>query len=583
MPFPEASIEVPVLVVGAGPAGLTAALALRQYGVDAVVVNRHGWTANTPRAHYQNQRAIEILRELGLEQQVVAAGMPEALARNVVWAETLAGVEYARVPTYMAARTDAYRRASPCPSVNVAQHLMEPILARAAMERGAKIRWGHEFTGLTQDASGVVARILDRAEERSYAIRAQYVIGADGARSKVAEALGVAHEGPAGWGAAVNVWFRADLARYCAHRPGILYWTNRPGADFWVGSGGFINVQPWNEWVLSFMYDPAHGQPDLSNEAMATRVRTLVGDADLKVEVLAVSPWQMNAQVAQRMTSGRVFLAGDAAHRHPPSGALGSNTSMQDGYNLAWKLAAVLRGEAGEGLLASYEDERLPVARAIVSRSMQNIEIFQEVAAAIGFAHGQSEEAGWGAHAELAASAAKREALRTALERQQHHFGAHGFELNVRYEKGALVDDGSVDARAEIDTAIHHVPSTRPGAHLPHAWLARGPGAHSEQRSTLDICRLGRWTLLVGHDGAAWREAARRVADALAVALDVAGIGIGLDWRDVNDDWCALRGTGDDGCLLVRPDKVVAWRSVAMPTDPFEALQRVLRQLLCLS
>jgi 2,4-dichlorophenol 6-monooxygenase len=200
MKMTEEMLEVPVLIVGAGPAGLTATLLLRQYGIEALTINRYPWTANTPRAHYQNQRSIEILRELGLEDAVVAGGMPTELAQNIVWTETLAGVEFARVPTYMKTRQDAFRKASPCRSVNIAQSLLEPIMAGAAMARGAAIRWHHELIDVAQDADGVTALVEDRADGRRYRVRCQYLIGAEGARSRVAEAVGIGHSGQAGWG-----------------------------------------------------------------------------------------------------------------------------------------------------------------------------------------------------------------------------------------------------------------------------------------------------------------------------------------------------------------------------------------------
>ena len=581
----ETMLEVPVLIVGTGPAGLTAALLLRQYGIEALTINRYGWTANTPRAHYQNQRSIEILRELGIEAEVAAAGMPPELTQSVVWTETLAGTEFARIPMYVSARVDAYRRASPCESSNIAQSILEPIMAQAAMARGVNIRWKHEFIELTQDDAGVIANIEDTVDGRRYKVRAQYVIGADGARSRVADSLGIRHHGRAGWGAAVNVWFKADLTKYCAHRPGILYWTNRPGIDFWLGSGCFINVRPWNEWVMSFMYDPSQGEPDLSAATMIERVRTLVGDLNLAVEVLATNPWQMNALVAESVRVDRVFLVGDAVHRHPPSGGLGSNTSMQDAYNLAWKLTAVLKGEAGDGLLDSYEPERLPVGRKIVERSMQNIEYFVEVAKALGFRPGQTAEEGWSAWEQLGEptneGAQRREALSAALELQQYHFAAHGTELNTCYSEGALVAstaDAEYTHVGDIDQELHYVPTTRAGAHLPHAWLSRG----QECVSTLDICSPGRFTLLVGHVSDAWRVAAASATVATGVPLDVVGIGIGLEWRDVDDNWRALRECGDDGCLLVRPDKVVAWRSRGAVSDPARELERVIRSVLAL-
>ncbi|WP_353193456.1 FAD-dependent monooxygenase [Pandoraea pnomenusa] len=586
MKMTEELLEVPVLIVGAGPAGLTMALLLRQYGIEALTINRYAWTANTPRAHYQNQRSIEILRELGLEAEVGAQGMPTELAQHVVWTETLAGVEFARIPTYMKTRQDAFRKASPCRSVNIAQSLLEPIMASAAMARGAAIRWNHELIDVQQDADGVTALIEDRTDARRYRVRCQYLVGADGARSRVAEAVGIAHTGQAGWGAAVNVWFKADLTRYCAHRPGFLYWTNRPGVDFWVGSGGFVNVKPWNEWVMSFMYDPAHGAPDLSVDAMSARVRALVGDDDLAVEILSVNPWQMNALVADRMRAGRVFIAGDAVHRHPPSGGLGSNTSMQDAYNLAWKLAAVLRSDAGEALLDSYEAERLPVAQKVVQRSMQNIDYFIQVARALGFEEGQSPEQGWrryqALHEDSADGAQRRATLREALALQQYHFCAHGTELNTRYDNGALAPEASSapsgSEEPAVDAELHYLPSTRPGASLPHTWVAQG-AAHA---STLDLCRPGRLTLLCGHGHARWREAAAQVAQCVGVPVDVVAIGVGLDWRDIDDDWHDLRQFEDGGCVLVRPDKVVAWRSQTTvdAEGAGAALLRAVRQVL---
>lgn len=375
--------------------------------------------------------------------------------------------------------------------------------------------------------------------------------------------------------------FRADLSRYCAHHPGILYWINRPGSDFWIGSGAFMNVSPWDEWVMSFMYDPAHGEPDLSPGALARRVRDLVGDDALNVEILSANPWLMNAQVAERMSRGRVFIAGDAAHRHPPSGAFGSNTSMQDAYNLVWKLKLTLDGVAGPALLESYDTERRQIAHEIVDRSMQSARELGAIAAAIGFTPQQSTEEGWAAWRDLCeptpAGRTKRDALRKAIALQQYHFSAHGIELGVRYAGGAFVPDR--DAVAEEfrrDPQIHYHPTTVPGAHIAHAWLEHD----GKPCSTLDLAGNGRFAVFAGHDHGRWRDAAAAVGAELGLPLTVFPVGVGLDYSDPFGTFADLRGVDDGGCILVRPDKVVAWRCRSQPDDPRAMLRMALSRVL---
>lgn len=575
-------IEVPVLVVGAGPAGLTATLLLERLGVKALTVTRYGWTANTPRAHYQNQRAIEIFRELGLDGEVAATGLPHHLMRYIVWAESLSGKEFARLAMYPVSRSDEYIQASPCRSSNIAQHLLEPILARAAMERGTGLLWNHEFIDLTQDADGVTARVLNRLTGVACSIRAKYVIGADGARSKVADSVGITHTGVVGWASAVNVWFRADLAKYCAHRPGVLYAISQPGGEYWIGSGMFVNVQPWNEWVFSFMYDPKSGEAPTDNESILKRVRDAVGDDSLALEILAVSPWQMNAQVADTMSVGRVFIAGDAAHRHPPLNALGSNTSIQDSYNLCWKLKLVLDGTAESELLQTYDQERRPVAQQVIDRSMQSVEDHGAMAAALGFTANQTEAEGWRAYNQISDATptghARRVAFAEALDLQHYEFSAHGVELGFRYGEGAVA--GEPDSIASRDSwrdrQLTYVMTTAPGAHVPHAWLE----FEKKPLATIDLAGRSRFALLIGHAGAAWEQAATQARAELGIDLITCAIGVGLPYLDVMGAWMKLREVGDDGCVLVRPDQVVAWRAMTLPKDPGGTLRNVLSKIL---
>lgn len=574
--------EVPVLVVGAGPAGLAATLLLQRLGVKALTVTRYGWTANSPRAHYQNQRAMEIWRELGLDGAVAAEGLPHEFMRYFVWTSSLAGTEFARLPMFQFIRRDDYIKASPSLSCNIAQHVMEPVLARAAMDRGARISWNRDFLNLSQDATGVTARVLDRLTGKESRIRAQYVIGTDGARSRVATAAGITHSGIAGWASAVNVWFRGDLSKYCAYRPGLIYAVNQPGADYWIGSGMFVVVEGWNEWMWSFMYDEKSGAPDLSEAALTKRVREAVGDEALDVEILAANTWQMNAQVADTMSVQRVFIAGDAAHRHPPLNGLGANTSVQDSYNLAWKLKLVLDGKAGAGLLDSYDLERRPVAQQVIDRSMESVKTHGAMAEAIGFTGAQTEAEGWQAYASLSepteAGKTKRANLQAALALQQFEFGTHGVEVGVRYGEGAMIGEpGSLESRDSWrDRQLVYEPTSAPGAHLPHAWLERDRQAVA----TIDLAGGDCFALIVGHGGDAWKKAADAVSAELGVGIVTASIGVGLTYMDVTGAWNKLREIEDSGCLLVRPDQVVAWRSIRMPDDPHKDLRSALMQIL---
>ncbi|MFI0406138.1 FAD-dependent oxidoreductase [Actinomadura sp. 3N508] len=576
-------LETEVLVVGAGPAGATAAALLSTYGIKNVLLNKHAGVSNSPRAHITNQRGVEVLRDLGIEEELLKHATPQHLMGEHVYATSLAGPELGRLRTWYThphfkAEHDL---ASPCSVCDMPQHLMEPILVNTAASRGSVVRFNTELLTFAQDADGVTARVKDRVTGAEYDIRCQYMIGADGGNSIVAERLGLPLEGEMGLGGSINVVFEADLTRFVEHRPGDMYWLVQPGVGHdGNGIGVLRMVRPWTRWIGVWGYDVSAGKPSLTEQDGIRIAHQLIGDDSVPVKVDSMSTWAVNHMYATDNMKGRVMCVGDAVHRHSPMNGLGSNTSMQDSYNLCWKLMLVLRGQAAPTLLDTYRDERVPVGRQIVDRATRSNGLMPPIFAALELPTAPDEQTMSKAITALAeptpAGTERRRVFDAALQGTLMCFNTHGVETNQHYRSAAVVPDGTPEPEAPRDEEVYYFATTRPGRHLPHVWLTRD----QHRVSTFDLCGRGEFTLLIEINGAAWREAADRVAERFGVPIRVRSIGRGCDYEDSYGDYRTMSEVEEDGAVLVRPDHMVAWRAASMPADPAAVLCSVFEQIL---
>lgn len=581
-----ADITTDVLIIGTGPAGSATAALLSSYGVENMAINRYRWLAQTPRAHITNQRTMEVLRDLGkdVEEEAYQQASGQELMGENVFCESLAGEEIGRMKSWgnHPLSKAEHLLSSPTEMNDLPQTYMEPLLFKTACFRGTQARMSTEYLSHVQDEDGVATTCLDRLTGKEFTIRSKYLVGADGGNSKVAEHAGLSFEGKMGVGGSMNILFRADLSKYVAHRPSVLYWVMQPGANVGgIGMGLVRMIRPWDEWLIVWGYD-INEEPPVVDQKMATEVaRQLVGDPDLEIELISASTWTVNNMYATKMHNARVFCMGDATHRHPPSNGLGSNTSIQDAYNLAWKLACVIKGQAGAGLLESYSEERAPVAKQIVTRANQSISEFGPIFEGLGMTESTDPkimQANMDKRCDSTPSAEKqRAAIQEAIAFKKYEFDAHGVEMNQRYRSSAIETDGQMEPAFELDAELHYQPTTWPGARIPHVWIFDDKG---DKHSTLDLTGKGKFVILTGINGEAWATAAESVSKKLGIDLVTHVIGPRRSLIDHTGDWAHARETNESGCVLVRPDQHVCWRADELSENPEAELLRVFDAIL---
>ncbi|MEV6640242.1 aklavinone 12-hydroxylase RdmE [Amycolatopsis sp. NPDC051371] len=505
--------RVQVLVVGAGLGGLSASLFLAREGVDVLTVERHAGTSVHSRAAGQNWRTMELFHWAGIDREVLAVSPRASQGLRITVATSLAGRILHRL---MEDGSEFDVSASTTMTAGMAgQDVVEPILLAHAEKAGARVRFRTELVELAQDDDGVTATLRHRDSGEETVVRADYVVAADGGRSGIRQRLGIGTTGMDALSHCLGVVFDADLGDRV--QPGVtdLFYLQHP--DF---TAGLVNTDVPNRYVFAPDYFPDRGESpsDFPHDRLVSMIRAATDLPDLQPEIVWTGSWEIAARLADRFRSGRVFLAGDAAKVTPPTGGQGGNTAVGDGADIAWKLAAVLRGEAGPALLDTYEAERRPIARMIIDTSLHNMK--QRM------------------HPGLDVSGiTEPEDMLNAI-------------LGFRYRSSAVLSEEPDDGSRVEDI---HAPTGRPGF--------RAPG----MESTVDL--LGRsWVLLCAGDGSRWTPAAAEA---------------GIDCHVIDDDAFASRyGLSTGGASLVRPDGIVAWRAKEPVDDPASELQQVLDAVL---
>jgi putative polyketide hydroxylase len=524
-----------VLIIGAGYAGLVAALLLARRGVSCVLVERRQRLSAHPRAHGVNLRSMELLRCVpGLEDDLHRACRAAPGDNTIFVAPTVAGP---RTRTLGAPEGLDTRPLSPAQMSSAGQDRVEPVLLRHARAQGADIRFGTELVDFSQDAQGVRATLRDVATGAAKTLDAAFLLAGDGCGSGVRKALGVAMLGEEAISHAVSILFRADLRAATAGRGFVLCYLQNPAF-----TGAFVSCDDADCGQLNIEYDAARDSAEAFDTPRCEAiVRAALGRPDLEVAILETQPWRMSALIAERMRVGRVFLLGDAAHVMPPVGGFAGQAAIQDAGDLAWKMAMTLRGDADAALLETYETERRPVAQLAIARATDNyVDRLR------------------GDRAGLAPVGARENYLDVAM--------------SYRYRSAAIAQEEPDDERP-VDDVFN--PSGRPGTRIAHISLMRDGAAVS----TLDLVGDD-FVVLAGPAAARWTAAAH-AAQRVRPGLQLYRIGVDL----VDCDGSFLRRTGlqPDGALLLRPDGFIAWRAISDRPDAAQQLAVALAQAACRS
>ena len=532
--------DAPVLIAGGGLVGLSMAMFLANHGIASLVLERTLGTAKLPKAAFFSLRTLELFRAAGIEDAVRHRSEIEFLPEGaIITMDSLAGKKTADIISTL---NEGVEQASPCRRLFITQPGLEPILRARAEQTGARVLDGFEITGLDQNDTGVTATVRNTRNGDEQRLRGAYLIGADGAHSRVRELMGIPFDGRGVFSNSVTIYFTADLWPLLGGQPlSVIYVKNPVLSGFFRVNkdcqAGFLAINTVGDPDSN--PDVANAAADISEGRLLELFHAAVGIPDLPVRIDGVSRWRATSDVARHFQAGRVFLAGDSAHLMPPTGGFGGNTGIHDAHNLAWKLALVLKGTAAPALLDSYEQERRAVGKFTVEQAYS------------------------------------RYVTRTApyLGAKDYQPVVDDFiiELGYLYHSAAIIEEnGNQDIHADPWSA-----GARPGMRAPHVPLLRD----GSSISTLDLFGRG-FVLLTGTEGNDWLNVESNVVEEFP-GLEFTTVRISGDAvKDPGGVFCDKYGIDADGAVLVRPDGFVAWRSVRMPADASGSLINILRNIL---
>jgi putative polyketide hydroxylase len=531
--------HVPVLIVGAGAGGLAASALLAKHGVASLLVEKRREIFIYPKARNLSFRSLEVLRGLGLDDEVHAVA---DRVSDMVVKPTLNSAE-----EKLAIDIDSFfaglDHLSPEPAVQYCpQSSLEPMLLAETRRRGNEVRYGTELCSFEQDDNGITAVLRDLDSGESETVRADYLIAADGVHSPIRKSLGVT---ASGYGAlpifVVFFYFRGPWRKFVSHlSDGDGVQVKNPDVD------GIFLVAKDDLGMFITTYFPGRGEtaaqftPEYCREVLTKAI-----GEQIELEIIEAAAWQPYEQVADQFQCGRVFLVGDCGHTMPPFKAGGANTAIQSAHNLAWKLAAVLQGTADPALLTTFHTERHPVGRFAAHQSLTGPTV----------ALIDLDDQGPG----------------LPLDEEASMFS---LLIGYQYHSAAVVADQAAPADPDAASLVDELRG-QPGTRVPHAWVQHG----GRRVSTLDLVGRG-FTLLTAEDGAPWAEAAAGASAALGVPVAVHQVGRSGDALDPDGAWAQTTGLAPGGALLVRPDDFVGWRADELPADPEKQLCQALSVIL---